>query len=212
MSSKYNPKLCNYSHLSTLAKTKSSAQMCAEVANGICDGPHHYFNMFKVHYCMFGGSKGAYIGLVILISVICFLWLNYVRRSYFVRPIYKLRRALSMNSNMAEAILIPIAYGIVPLIVRIQGAHKNMSFSFNMSASLGSMFTLCGFVIGVCAVVLKVSRPVNAAKVSINLLFIVISVLLMLILGLKREADLIDGIVFVGAWVVYITFLYLNGI
>lgn len=160
---------------------------------------------------MFGGSKGAYIGLVILISVICFLWLNYVRRSYFVRPIFKLRRALGINGNLAEAILVPIAYGIVPLIVRIQGAHKNMEFSFNLSASLGSMFTLCGFVIGVCAVVLKISKPVNASKVMINLLFILISVALMIILGLKREVDLIDGFVFLGAWFVYLAFLYLNG-
>jgi Ca2+/Na+ antiporter len=160
---------------------------------------------------MFKGSKGAYIGLVITISVICFLWLNYVRRSYFVRPIFKLRRKLGINGNIAEALLIPMAYGVVPLIVRLQGAHKNMDFGFNLGASLGSMFTLSAFVVGVCAVVLKVSKPANVAKVSINLLFILIAVSLMLILGLKKEVDLIDGLVFIGAWFVYLAFLYLNG-
>lgn len=117
---------------------------------------------------------------------------------------------MKLNGTIAEALLLPLAYGVVPLIVRLQGAHKNMTFSFNLSASLGSMFTLCAFVIGLCAVVLKVSKPVSAGKVTLNLIFILIAASLMLIIGLKKEADFIDGCVFIGAWLVYIAFLFLN--
>ncbi len=207
----YNAKLCVYSHLASLEKIKSMAQMCTEVANGICNGPHHYFNMFKIHYCFFKGSTAAYISLVILISIISFLWLNYVRRSFYARPIFKLREKLGINGNLAEAITVPLAFGIVPLMVSIQGAHKNTDFSFALGTSLGSMLTLSCFVIGVCAVVLKISKPGDSAKITINLLFTVSACILMVILGFKKSVDLIDGVVFLGAYLVYLAFLYLNG-
>ena len=184
--------------------------MCQEVANGVCNGPHHYFNMFKLHYCTFGGSKFLFISVVILITMVCFLWLNYVRRSYYVRPIMKLRNKLGLNGQFSEAILVPLAYGIVPLIIRIQGAQKNIDFNFNLSASLGSMFTLGAFIIGLSAVLIKVSKTMDSTKITINLLFTVVALALMMLLGLKKEADYIDGVIFVGAWVAYLLFIHLN--
>jgi len=207
----YDPKKCTYENIVRISAGKSVNQMCEIVAKGICNGPHHYINMFKVYYCWLGGHRGAYIAIAALVTIFTFLWLNYIRRTYYTRPIYKFRTTLGLSDHMAEAVLVPLAYGIVPLIVRFQGAHKNMSFSFNMAATLGSMFTLTAFVIAVCAIVLKISKKADQGKILINLLFIVIGCVLMLLIGIKREVTWVDGVVFIALWIFYLLMQFMKG-
>lgn len=184
--------------------------MCDEVAKGICNGPHHYFNMFRLHYCFFSGSKFKYLLLASLITIVTFLWINYVRRTYYVRPLIKLRKKLNLSSTISETVLIPLAYAIGPVIVSIQGATKDMEFSFALSSTLGTVLNLSGFIIGICSVVLKLSRKYDPGKIALNLVFIVIAMILMLILGFKRSVDWIDGLIFLGAWLAYVKFMFLN--
>ena len=100
-----------------------------------------------------------------LITVFAFLWINYVRRTYYVRPLIKLRKKLNLSSTIAETVLIPLAYAIGPVIVSVQGATKDMEFSFALSSTLGTVLNLSGFIIGICAVVLRLSKKYDPGKI-----------------------------------------------
>jgi len=129
-----------------------------------------------------------------------------------VHPLIKLRKRLSLSSTISETVLIPLAYAIGPVIVTIQGATKNMEFSFALSSALGTVLNLSGFIIGICAVVLRISKKYDSGKIILNLLFVVIAMILMLILGFKRSVDWVDGLIFLGAWIAYVKFMFLNSL
>lgn len=127
-----------------------------------------------------------------------------------MRPLIKLRKKLNLSSTIAETVLIPLAYAIGPVIVSVQGATKDMEFSFALSSTLGTVLNLSGFIIGICAVVLRLSKKYDPGKIVLNLVFIFIAMVLMLILGFKRSVDWVDGLVFLGAWLAYVKFMFLN--
>lgn len=129
-----------------------------------------------------------------------------------MHPLIKLRKRLSLSSTISETVLIPLAYAIGPVIVTIQGATKNMEFSFALSSALGTVLNLSGFIIGICAVVLRISKKYDSGKIILNLLFVVIAMILMLILGFKRSVDWVDGLIFLGAWIAYVKFMFLNSL
>lgn len=209
----YNAQLCTFSSLKTLMeKYKTAEQMCKFVANGICNGPHHYLNMYKLYFCYLNEHKGTFILLTTILAIFLFFSLNYIRRAYFARPILNLRKVLGISDTMAEVILVPFAFGIVPLFMRLQGAYKDVSYSFNMAGTLGSMLTLTAFVIGICSIVLKISRKVDQKKVMIDLVFILVCCFLIFLIGLKREVEWMDGIVLVGLWIVYLFIIFWKGI
>lgn len=129
-----------------------------------------------------------------------------------MHPLIKLRKRLSLSSTISETVLIPLAFAIGPVIVTIQGATKNMEFSFALSSALGTVLNLSGFIIGICAVVLRISKKYDSGKIILNLLFVVIAMILMLILGFKRSVDWVDGLIFLGAWIAYVKFMFLNSL
>lgn len=209
----YNPNLCTYSNLKTLmSKYKTSEEMCKFVANGICNGPHHYLNTYKLYFCYLSENKGLFILITVISIILLFLSLNYIRRSYYARPVLNFRKVLGISDFMSEVVLVPLAFGIVPLAIRLQGAYKDVDLSFNMAATLGSMLTLSTFVIAVCAIVLKLSRKVDKGKLLIDVIFIVISCVLIFVVGLKREVQWIDALILIGFWFVYVFMVFSKGV
>lgn len=212
-STTYDPLKCTYTGIQEQLKTiKTSQEACNAIANGICNSPHHFINVYKIYFCYLDQKKIAFLAIAIVSILFLFLWLNFVRRSFFSRPVYKLRKRLGISDFMAEATLVPLSFGIVSIAIRLNAAYKDVDFVFNVSSTVGSMFTLTTFLIATCAIVLRVSSAVDKGKALIDLIFIIVAVCLIFLVGIKQQAHWVDSVVLISLWVVYLAMVWWRGI
>ena len=182
--------------------------MCEVIAHGVCKADDHYFNFFDLYYCKLGGSSVYYVALTLPFLVILFLWMNYIRRQFLVKPILKLRRTLDIPDYVSEAFLVPLSFGMVPLLVRIQAAQKNLDFSFSLGASLGGLWTVLGFMIGICSMILRISKRVQVSSIILNMIFIMISILLQAYIGFSTKITPIKSSAFLITYVLYLIIFF----
>lgn len=209
----YNPSLCTYSNIKLLlSKHPTSSEMCKQIAQGICNGPHHYFNTYKLYFCYLNENKGLYILISTFLLFITFFSLNYIRRNFYTIPVLNFRKILGISDFMSEAILVPLSFGIVPIFIRIHGSYKDLDLSFNYGATVGTMLTLSCFVIGICSVVLKLSRKVDKGRFLLDMVFIGIGCFMLFVVGAKREVEWIDAVVMIGLWIVYLFMVFWKGL
>jgi len=193
---------CTYESINNSPETK--LQKCETVAKGVCNFPGHYINFFKIYYCKFEGSDPVYITFCIVATIWLLLMMNFIRRSFYVSPLFQLRKLLGVNGRMAEITIVPFAYGIVPFIVRGQAAWHNIPYKFNIAASLGGMFALTAFVIGISSLVIGKSKKVNKVYFVIDVIFGILACVLYGLICAEERVSLIQGVVFVMLWMLYL--------
>lgn len=207
--SEYIYKNCSYEAIQPSPETK--AQKCITVAQGICNPTNNYLNLYSLYYCHLNGSDSLYITFTIIAVIWLLTMLNYIRRTFFVPPLMKLRRVLGISSNIAEKTILPFSYGIVPFIVRIQGAYQGLPSSFNFGATLGGILALGAFSFGVCAIVVGRSKKVVKKDFILDIFFCVLGIALFMLFGFEGRVKLWHGIVMIGIWVSYIVSIFLSG-
>ena len=203
----YDSLKCNYSYIQTNHESTPWSEKCDLIANGFCKTKNHFINPYKVYYCMLGKSESNNLIFILLSAfslIVLFLSMNHIRRRYFVRPLLKLRALLDLSGPMAEITILPLMEGISPMLVRLQGASHNLEFSFNIAGSLGAIFNLLAFSVGICALVIGFSPQVNHGNLIINLLFILVSVALYYMIFYNETVSAFEGGIFVFLWIVYL--------
>lgn len=207
-STAYSRDQCTYRNIQEQLK---KANGCSNIANGICNSPHHFVNVYKI-YCQFRQNNTIYMVTGMVGILFLLLWLNYIRRSFFTRPVHKLRKRLGISDFMAEATLLPLSFGVVPMAIQLNASYKDVDFVFNASSTIGSMFTLASFVIATCAIVLRVSRRMDKGRILIDLIFIIATIGLIFMIGLKEKAEWVDSIMLITLWVVYLAMSWWRGV
>lgn len=203
--SQYDKLKCSYDYITN--SFKGTAQdKCLKIADGFCNSPNHYINIFQVYYCWLSMNNPLQIALSMVAIVWLFAMINYVRRKYFVQPLMKLRKVLGVKSAFAEYVTIPLAYGISPLIVRLQGAVHDLDFGFNLGGTLGALYSLNAFSLGACAVVLAFSRKVDMGNLKFNLGFLLAVIILYGMISLQGYIQLLHGVIFIFGWALFIFF------
>lgn len=101
---------------------------------------------------------------------------------------------------------IPIAYGIAPLLVRLQGAVHDLDYGFNLGGTLGALFALNAFSIGICAVLLSYSKKVNMNNLKFNFGFLMGVLILYGMISLQGYIQLLHGVVFSFGWGLFVFF------
>lgn len=136
--------------------------------------------------------------------IFLFLSMNHIRRRYFVRPLLKLREVLDVSGPMAEVTILPLIQGISPLLIRLQGATHNIDFSFNLGGSLGAMFNILAFSVGLCAIVLGYSARVYQGKLLVHVAFLLLASGLYFMITLTQEIGITEGGLFIFLYLVYL--------
>ena len=181
-----------------------TADLCNKVAHGFCSHHGHYFNLFHLHYCTLKGSKPLFLVVISALACAVLLAMNFVRKSYFVKPVLKMRKKLGLTSTLAEAVLIPIAFGIGPLFMRIQAGYQDITPSMNFGASLGTMFFILTLVIGSASIWVRRSSPVRMKPFFVNLVFSVAGLVVYCGIGLTDEVATLDGVTLIILWLMYL--------
>jgi Ca2+/Na+ antiporter len=105
---------------------------------------------------------------------------------------------------MAEVTILPLIHGISPLLVRLQGATHNLDFSFNLGGSLGAIFNILAFGVGICAAVLGYSSKVYTGKLIVHIAFMFLAVGLYFMVTLTKEAGVVEAGLFIFLYLVYL--------
>lgn len=197
---------CAYSFISSLSK----AELCSEVALKACNFHRHYINVFRLYYCTLDSQDLLFHLISLLLFFIALISLNYVRRTYFVPFIFQTRTSLRLGGNLAEAVLIPIAYGVIPALMRIQASYKSVPIQFNTGVGMGTMFLICTLVIGVACIYIKRSDTIDFTRALTSYGFMVLTVFVYLILGVTRQLNWPEGLGMIALWVVYVSLLQLQ--
>ncbi len=184
---------CNYDKLTQLMAQIAPQDRCERIGKTLC-ASGHYFNMYKVYYCHLSESKWTYMLFVISFFAYMMLNLNYIRRTYFIQHIQGLRKTLQLPDFVAESILLPVSYGIVPIFIRIIASYTQVDFHFQTGANLGACFALITLFTGMCAMKIGVSPPVDMQMFFLNTSFVILGNLLHLPLGFRKVVNRIDGI------------------
>ena len=203
----YDPKKCNYHYIQTELKDATWDQKCDMIAKGFCNTNNHFLNPYRVYYCILNKTNYTNMIFILLsawIMMFLFLSMNHIRRRYFVKPMLKMREILDLSGPMAEVTLLPLIQGISPLLVRLQGATHNLDFSFNLGGSLGAMFNILAFSVGLCACVLGYSAKVFQGKLIIHIAFMLLAIGLYFMITLTQEAGPIEGGLFLFLYAVYL--------
>lgn len=192
---------CSYAAIQKSPETM--AQKCQTVAHGVCQPSNNYLNLYSLYYCHMGGSNWLYIAFTIVAVIWLLTMLNYIRRTFFVPPLMKLRKTLGISSNMTEKIILPLSFGIVPFIVRVQGAYQNLDFEFNLGATLGGMFAILGFSFGVCSLVIGRSKKVKQGMLNFDVVFGLVACGIIWSFANSKFIHLWHGVIMIGVWIVY---------
>lgn len=193
---------CSYTVIQNSPETME--QKCQTVAHGICEPTDNYLNFYTVYYCFMGGNNALYLTFTGIAVVWLLVMLNYIRRTFFVPPLMKLRKTLGISSSMTEKIILPFSFGIVPFIVRVQGSYQNLSFNFNMGATLGGMFSLSAFAFGMCSLVIGRSKRVPNKIFTFDIFYSILACVLFFVIGSSGKVHLWHGIMMIGIWLMYI--------
>lgn len=118
-----------------------------------------------------------------------------------------MRHLLGFSSLFSEAIIVPLVYGVIPLVVRIQGGMKALSYSYNAGITMGTMFAISTLVIGLAALVSKNTKKIRPSLFYINLAFILTSVVIIVSTGIRGYATNTEGVFMMIIWLVYIATL-----
>ena len=176
--------------------------MCEEVGKGMCSHGH-YFNMFKMYYCYLNQSRSLYYIFVFVFFTYMMLSLNFIRRTYFIQHIQRLRKIMSLPDFVAESILVPVSYGIVPIFIRILSSVNKVDFSFQTGSNIGACFNLTTLFTGVCAMKIGMSPKIDLPMFKLNMIFVFIGNLLHLPLGSRKVVNHIDALLYFGMFGVY---------
>jgi hypothetical protein len=193
---------CNYEKLTQLMAQVAPHDRCERIGKSLC-ASGHYFNMYKVYYCHLAESKWTYMLFVFVFFAYMMLNLNYIRRTYFIQHIQGLRKSLHLPDFVAESILLPVSYGIVPIFIRIIASYTQVDFHFQTGANLGACFALITLFTGMCAMKIGVSPPVDMEMFFLNTTFVILGNLLHLPLGFRKVVNRIDGIFYLILFSVY---------
>src|SRR3990167_8434162 len=124
---------CTHAALSQLKYTAQEA--CLKIGLDMC-ATGHYLNMYETYYCRLQQSKALYIFFEVAAFAYLLVTLNYIRRTYYIQHIQKLRRILKLPDFVAESILLPVSYGVVPIFIRILASINRLAFSFHTGANI----------------------------------------------------------------------------
>ena len=180
---------------------------CEKIGKQLCAG-HHYFNMYKVYYCHLAESRVQYMIFVFVFFAYMMINLNYIRRTYFIQHIQRLRRSLGLPDFVVESILVPVSYGVVPIIIRVIASYEEVNFHFQTGANIGACFALITLFTGLC--VLKIGEPslVDMEMFCLNTVFIILGNLLHLPLGFRKVINYIDSCTYIFIFCVYMVFRF----
>lgn len=201
MSIQNDNQYCTYEFISS--SQLNDKELCQTLAKGYCDTKLHYANFFSIYYCKLQKNMPLYLLITIPALLLIFLWTNYIRRQFLARPILKLRKSLGLPGYVSEVFLVPIAFGIVPIFVRLQGAQKNLDFSFNLGATLGGLWTIMGFVVGICAMILRISKRYDLIVVTLSHLFVAAWLLIIQYIGHDKKIGWEYAALLIGLYFVY---------
>lgn len=199
---------CTYAFLSQ--NKGAAAELCKGFALKNCGSSFQYVNFFKIYYCNLGGQPFLLLAVIILVGGLTMLTMDYLRKAYLLRPLLRLRRATGISDNMAEALLIPLAFGIGPLCLRMQAGLRNLEPSFNFGASLASTYLLITLVMGMSAIWIGTSHRTSRSMLLIDFTFIVLAVCLYFGMGMLKSVIWLDGVVLTIIWLLYLLFVYIS--
>jgi Ca2+/Na+ antiporter len=193
---------CNFDKLTQLMAQMAPQDRCERIGKTLC-ASGHYFNMYKVYYCHLSESKWTYMLFVFAFFAYMMLNLNYIRRTYFIQHIQALRKSLHLPDFVAESILLPVSYGVVPIFIRIIASYTQVDFHFQTGANLGACLALITLFTGMCAMKIGVSPPVDMEMFFLNTTFVILGNLLHLPLGFRKVVNRIDGILYLLLFSIY---------
>lgn len=142
--------------------------------------------------------------------IVLFLSMNHIRRRYFVTPILELRAIVGISGPMAEITILPIMKSIAPLLIRLQGATHRLDFSFNLGASLGSMFNSIGFSVGISALILGYSSQIEMSNFLMHSAFLLAAIGFYFFICNNESVGLVDSIVSIAAWFMFVVIRWLQ--
>lgn len=160
-----------------------------------------------MYYCILGKTETTNTVFILMAAftlVFLFLSMNHIRRRYFIKPLLRLRELIGISGPMAEVTILPLIQGISPLLVRLQGATHNLDFSFNLGGSLGAMFNILAFSVGLCGCVLGYSSVVYQGKLIVHILFMLLAVGLYFMISMSKEVGVVEGGLFLFLYFVYL--------
>lgn len=184
---------CTHAALSQLKYTAQEA--CLKIGLDMC-ATGHYLNMYETYYCRLQQSKALYIFFAVAAFAYLLVTLNYIRRTYYIQHIQKLRRILKLPDFVAESILLPVSYGVVPIFIRILASINRLAFSFHTGANIGACFNLITLFTGLCALNIDNPPKVDMQMFTLNAVFVILGNLLHIPLGIRKVINMLDSMLY----------------
>jgi hypothetical protein len=196
---------CSFDYLQSVALPPR--EMCTRIAGEVC-ASGHYYNMFEMYYCHLGQNATMYFVFVALCFAYSMFTLNYIRRTYYIQHIQRLRHILATPQWVTESVFVPISYGIVPILIRLIASVNKIEFGFQTGANVGACFNLITLFTGLCAMKIGLSPKIDMEMFSLNTLFIIIGNLLHLPLGFRKVVNDFDAGLYIIIFSIYMLCRY----
>lgn len=192
---------CTYQFLKAANITQDDA--CEKIGRGIC-AKEHYFNMYEAYYCNMGQSAALYFLYIAIFFSYMMVNLNYIRRTYYIQHIQRVRHILNFPQWLTESVLVPLSYGVIPIFIRILASIKKLDFTFQSGANIGACFNLITLFTGLCAMKIGLSPKVDMQMFVLNMIFVFIGSLMHLPLGSRKVVNDFDAILYLLIFGIYL--------
>ena len=161
--------------------------------------PYNYINFYYLYYCLLKSSLIPSIISFLIILILLFFILSSTSDLFLSTAMVKLIETYKINQNVAAVTL--IAFGnCAPDIISSLVASENDNISFSIGSIIGSGMFITSFVFGL--VVFKGKEIlVNSLMFNRDLILYLISLSIIIIIGIKKNINLIDSL---GLIIIYI--------
>jgi len=177
---------------------KNAIDACEYVTNN-CSGT--YFNLYQIHFCSFGDRYYLTIPISLIIIFYCFRLLSSTANIYLSSSLTTLSERLGMSQNLAGVTFLALGNGAPDVIASIVASDpaESENINFALAALLGGgvfISTLVFFMVVYYSKKVKVEKHLFLR----DIIFYILSIILIFIYSIRKEISLIESIVFLLAY------------
>lgn len=191
---------------STIKSFLTIKEKCDFVSNN-CS--YEYINFYSFHYCVMKGSATFTTIIITLLLFILFFILSSTSDIFLSSAISKIVETFNINQSIAAATLLAFGNGAPDVISSLVASAEPEGISFAICSVMGTGLFITSFVLGL--VVFKAKEiPLNPKMFNRNIILLIISLIFIIIFGIKKNMNLIDSFGLIAIYILNIILAFFD--
>ena len=171
---------------------------CAHIS-AHCDAD--FLNYYSLHFCTFNSNSLLTVPTYLFLLLLLFYLLSDTSNSFLSTSLTKLVDHLRINQNLAAVTLLALGNGASDVISSLVASTDTEGVEFSIGALVGSGVFVTSFVLGL-VVYYGNGIKVNALMFNRDILLYLLSLLMLVVIGLRGRISFVESLSFLGVYVV----------